>query len=123
MEGCAARGTDQFREVDLAVAREIESDPPTASRASHPAQRRRDAPLGDASLLAGERPAQTAQTPSFIRHLSGALRHADPYEKKGGATHLCRHEPLLSTWSNIRGRLRHLRLPARGGPAQCCRRT
>ena len=68
-----------------------------------------------------------AQPPRAARRASGAAAAGSAAAlrrggRKGrGATRLCRHRPLLSTWSNIWGRPRHLRLSARGGLAQCCR--
>ena len=110
-------------EVHLAVHREVHRYDTSRRGETQPAQDRGDASLGVAPHVGRQLAPQSSQSPPLVSVFPASLLHVAPREERGGATRLCRHEPLLSTWSNIRGRLRHLRLPARGGPAQCCRRA
>jgi len=54
---------------------------------------------------------------------SGSAHQGDEKKEEEGATRQCRCESLLSNRSNRWSRPRQVRLSARSGPAQCCRKN
>ena len=106
---CPGIGESQ-PQVDFAGQPEVDADATPASPEAEAPQLTPDGALRGLALAGGQAAAQRAEVPPRFAGRKGR-----------GATRLCRHRPLLSTWSNIWGRPRHLRLSARGGLAQCCR--